>query len=126
MEIHAAFTAPGSMTQPAAGEGNAYVTLPTTRACESHSLTSTLTALPKRAKKIRSVTFLLDGRPVATVKKPAAGQAMAVPVPDDKAAELTAVVTVRTHSHRHHHHHHHDRTKTKTVSVTAGYEACTA
>jgi hypothetical protein len=115
--IHATFTTPGSLTQPAVGKGNAYVTLPTTRSCGAHSLSTTLTATPRRAKKVKSVTFLLDGRPVSAVRAPAAGQAMAVPVPDDRAAELTAVVVLHPRKHR--------RLHKKTFSVTAGYEACT-
>lgn len=106
------FAPAGSAQAAPAGTGRAFVSLPSARSCATHNATARLTTSKKRVKQLRSVTFAVDGRKVATVKgkRLTRGRAVALPVADARAASITATATLKNGKKR---------------TVSARYLACT-
>lgn len=110
--IAVGFAPAGSAEAAPSGPGAAYVGLPAARSCATHGATARLTTSKKRVKQLRSVSFAVDGRKVATVKgkRLTRGRAVTLPVADARAASITATATLKNGRKR---------------TVTARYLACT-
>ncbi len=106
------FTTPGARQSGPTGTGSTYVALPDARTCATHSATATLTT-SKRLHKVRSVKLDVDGRSAARFKGKSLtrGRAITLPLPDDRAAVITATATLK---------------KGKRRTVTARYLACSS
>ena len=92
VDITATFDVAGSQTVAPVGKASKYVTLPGSRSCATDSLDATVTPKSKRAAKIKKVTFYVNDKRAKKVSKPAKGTVVKVPVVDDVAAEVRAVV----------------------------------
>ena len=114
-KVHIAMTAPGSLTVPASGKAASYVVLPGARSCASHALMPAVVATKKKAKKISQVSYYVNDRLVKKVKRPTKGAVAALPVADNEAAELRAVVQLVAKK---------KGRKGKQLEVTASYAAC--
>ncbi len=118
--IHATYTAAGSQTVAPTGKAAKYVTLGA-RTCATHAVNTNVTSAKKAAKKIKVVKFFVNDALVKSVKKPAKGAAVALPVADDQAAEVTAEVTLLSKKKKG------KKAKPgKVYEVSAAYEACTS
>ncbi|WP_377320944.1 hypothetical protein ACFJIY_17850 [Pimelobacter simplex] len=106
------FAPAGSAEAAPSGSGTAYVGLPAARSCATHGATARLTTSKKRVKQLRSVSFTVDGRKVATVKgkRLTPGRAVNLPVTDARPASITATAILKNGKKR---------------TVTARYLACT-
>lgn len=91
-KVHAEFNVAGSQTAAPAGKGKRYVKFPASRNCAAHTLTPTITEKAKRAKKIQSVKFFVNGTKVKKVRDPSKGQAVVLTVADDQDADVRALV----------------------------------
>jgi hypothetical protein len=107
------FAPPGSATAAPAGKASKYVALPGTRACATHNATATLTAKKKALKQVDKVTFTVNDAKAATLKgkKLKKGRAVALPLVDGTAADITATVQLKNG---------------KKHTVEASYLACTS
>ncbi|GAA3649956.1 hypothetical protein GCM10022237_07120 [Nocardioides ginsengisoli] len=96
------FAPVGARASGPAGNGTPYVALPGARSCATHGATATLTTSAKRLGKTRSIEVLIDGRRAALLKGKALTRGRAVPlrIADDKAASVTATVTLRNGARR--------------------------
>ena len=92
VDLKATFDVAGSQTVAPVGKASRYVALPGSRSCATDSLDATITPKSKRAAKIKKITFYVNDKRAKKVRKPAKGSVVKVPVVDDVAAELRAVV----------------------------------
>lgn len=114
-QVHITLTAPGSRTAPATGKAASYVVLPAARSCASHAVTPSVVAKKKKAKKISQVSYYVNDRLVKKVKRPKKGAVVALPVADNEAAELRAVVRLDPKK---------KGRKGKELEVASSYAAC--
>src|SRR5690606_16780281 len=107
------FAPVGSASAAPSGKARKYVTLPTARNCATHNATTALTTKKKKIKKIKNVTYTVNGAKVAKIKgkKLKKGTATALPIADNQAATITATVKLK---------------KGKKQTATASYLACTS
>lgn len=107
------FAQPGSASKAPSGKASKYVALPGARTCATHNATATLTTKKKRIKQIDKVTFTVNGKKAATLKgkKLKRGKAVALPLADNAAADITATVRLKSGKKR---------------TVDAAYLACTS
>ncbi len=114
LTAHAEFNVAGSRTSAVSGKGRAYVGLPKARSCTTHALLPKITSNRKRAKMIKSVQFLVNGKLVKTVRQPSKGQTVKLRIADGSTAKVKAVV--RTFPR--------NEMPAKTLKVGTSYEAC--
>jgi len=114
-QVHITLTPPGSQTAPAAGKAASYVVLPAARSCASHAVTPSVVARKKKAKKISQVSYYVNDVLVKKDKHPKKGAVAALPVADNEAAELRAVVRLDPKK---------KGRKGKELEVAASYAAC--
>ncbi|WP_193614988.1 hypothetical protein [Nocardioides lijunqiniae] len=69
--VSVAFTAAGAATGPAAGKGGGFVRLDDAVACGSRSVAGALT---RKAARLRTATFFVNGKRVKVIRKPRAGK----------------------------------------------------
>lgn len=107
------FARVGSASARPSGKAKPYVTLPTARACASHDVKAAITGSAKRAKRIDSVVYKVNGRKVATLKgkKVKKRKATSLRIADNRAAQVEAIVTLNSG---------------KRLSTKASYLACRA
>ena len=103
----------GSASKAPSGKAGKYVALPGARTCATHNATATLTTKKKRIKQIDKITFTVNGKKAATLKgkKLKKGKAVALPLTDNAAADITATVRLKSGKKR---------------TVDAAYLACTS
>lgn len=106
------FAPVGSANAKPSGKAKPYASLPSARTCATHDAKAKLTSNAKRAKKISSVVYKVNGRKVATLKgkKVAKAKLTSLKIADDKAAKVEALVTLKNG---------------KKLSTKASYLACT-
>ena len=109
--VHATFSGAGSQTAAQTGTGHRYVGFAAARTCATHSLGATVTHRKKLAHRITKVSFFVNGTKVRTLRHPHRGQAVALPIADDKTADVLAKVKL-------------SGSPAKVLRTTASYEAC--
>jgi len=107
------FARPGSASAAPSGKALKYVALPGARDCAAHSATAALTAKKKLVKKIKSVSFTVNGAKAAKLKgkKVKKGRTVVLPLADGAAANVAATVKLANG---------------KSRTVQASYRACTS
>ncbi|MFS3126942.1 hypothetical protein ACLM5J_00900 [Nocardioides sp. Bht2] len=107
------FTPAGSASAKPSGKASPYVTLPAARSCATHDATAKVTGKAKRAKKIASITYTVNGKKGATLKgsKVTKSKATSLKIADDKSAKIQATVKLKNG---------------KKLTTKASYLACTA
>lgn len=107
------FAPAGSASAKPAGKAKPYVSLPAARSCTTHDAKAKVTSNAKRAKKISSVVYKVNGKKVATLKGKAVKKAKvtSLKVADSKAAKVEALVTLKNG---------------KKLTTKAAYLACSA
>ena len=115
--MRATFAPVGSQSAAAAGKGKRYVSLPATaRSCAANSITTSITGNKGRAKQIKQVTFLVNGKKAKTVKKPKKGQSVVLTgITAGADVNLKAVAKLNKKA---------NGKPRKPVEVTAAYVAC--
>ena len=116
-KAHATFAVAGAQTVAPDGKAKKYVKFPAARNCAAHTLTPTITDKGKRAEKIQSVRFFVNGRNVKKVYAPSKGQAVTLAVADDQDADVRALVKLEKVK---------PGVPAKKLEVTSSYIACSA
>lgn len=111
--ISLTFAPAGSAGAKPSGKAKPYVSLPAARSCATHNATAKVTGNAKRAKRISTITYKVNGKKVATLKgkKVTKGKATSLKIADNKAARIEALVTLESG---------------KRLTTKASYLACTA
>ena len=115
--MRATFAPAGSQSAAAAGKGKRYVSLPATaRSCAASSISTSITGNKGRAKQIKQVKFLVNGKKAKTVKKPKKGQSVVLTgITAGADVNLKAVAKLNKKA---------NGKPRKPVEVTASYVAC--
>jgi len=113
--VRAVFTVAGSQLTADHGRGGSYVSLPDARECSAHVLLPTITDRKRQARRIKRVTFFVNGVPVTKARTPHRGVQLALPADDGARADVRAEVALRPKR----------KGRSGTVVATeATYEAC--
>jgi hypothetical protein len=107
------FVLAGSQSAAPAGKAKRYVAFPLTRNCATDTVD--LTVKSRKAKKISSIVFKLNGTTVKKVKKPKPGASVALPVAENLAADVVTRVKLKPKK---------KGVKPKVVEGSASYVAC--
>ena len=113
--VHGEFTLAGAQTSAASGKGTKFVTVPATRSCATDTVTPTITNKKSRVSDVKQVTFFVNDKLIAKVKKPKKGAEIKLGVADEVTAAL--VVEVRLFPAR-------KGRPGKVYEVATSYEAC--
>lgn len=92
--IDVSFAPAGSQTAPPFGKGKKYVTLGA-RSCGSDTVAAAVTGKAKRAAKLASVKFEVNGKTVVKDDKPTKGEGYVIPVAADRQALVTALIKLK-------------------------------
>ncbi|WP_372735652.1 hypothetical protein [Nocardioides sp.] len=111
---HGQFNVAGSRISAVKGPAKRYVTMPTKRSCAAHTVSPKITSNKSRAKTIKTVKFIVNGKVVKTVKAPKKGKAVALRLGDEATANVRAVVKAVPKQGK----------PAKTYTVSTDYEAC--
>lgn len=93
--LRARFDDAGSRTSAPVGKGARFVGLPSARSCPAGTLDVAVTSKRKRAARIAQVKYVVNGKVVRVVRKPAKGKVTRLAVPATSTADVRAVVTER-------------------------------
>lgn len=107
------FALAGSRSAAPAGKAKRYVVFPLTRNCGTDTVDMTVKS--RKAKKIKSIVFKLNGKTVKKVKKPKPGVSVPLPVAEKLAADVVAKVKLKPKK---------QGAKPKVVEGSASYVAC--
>jgi hypothetical protein len=107
------FVLAGSQSAKPTGKGKRYVGFPGARSCATDTVG--MSVKKGNASKIKSILFKVNGKTVKKVKKPKPGASVALPVPEQLAADVLARVTLKPTK---------KGAKAKTLEGRASYVAC--
>ncbi|WP_134740401.1 hypothetical protein [Nocardioides sp. 503] len=107
LKVHGEFRTAGVATGNPVGAGASFLALGSQRSCAADTLAATFTA---QARKVKTATIYVNGRRVATVRKPKAGRVVTLThLSDTQPVSVRAVLA---------------RKAGKPVTVTRSYLAC--
>ncbi|MFS3126943.1 hypothetical protein ACLM5J_00905 [Nocardioides sp. Bht2] len=96
-ELSISFAPIGSASARPSGKAKPYVTLPASRSCATHDARAKVTSKAKRAKKIASIAYTVNGKKTVTLKgnKVKRSKATSLKIADHKPAKISAVVKLK-------------------------------